>query len=312
MPSREEFTEQTKRTVGQRAAYLCSNPGCRVHTIGPHSQPKESLSTGVTEHICAASPGGPRFDASQTQYSRTHISNAIWLCHACSDLVDKDPEKYTREVLNDWKLQHEKFISEGGGIPQLPEITLSTQPSLTLPPVSGAKITGEDIKALREHALLITNPNARAMEYLKLRIQFPEPIIHHGIITAPAGVNIQCEPEQTKLFVTASGSGSVIRRGNIHKSEYIVSINTIPPNNKLELQFISIADPEGRTFRPGIERNAFEYHIVGEFQYLLHGEHLPRHFLVLLEFDLDTRRIHSLPSEESNVTRKILHRQSLL
>lgn len=209
MQTRDEFPERVKRTVGQRAAYLCSNPECRDLTIGPHSQPDESLSTGVAAHICAAAPGGPRFDSTQTQYNRKSISNAIWLCHKCSDRVDKDIDKYTREVLLDWKVQHEKYISDGGGLPKLPEIELLTQRSLTLPDLPGATITGSDTKNYREHVLSIYNPNNRAMAYYKCRIQFPEPIVRHFISDSLAGVTIECDPEKMGFVVSAAGSGSV-------------------------------------------------------------------------------------------------------
>ena len=56
MLARDEFTERVKRTIGERAAHLCSNPECRKLTIGPHSQDSKSLSTGVAAHICAAYP----------------------------------------------------------------------------------------------------------------------------------------------------------------------------------------------------------------------------------------------------------------
>ncbi len=312
MPTRDEFSERIKRTVAQRAGYLCSNPECRGLTIGPHSQPEESLSTGVAAHICAAAPGGPRFDSTQTQSNRKSILNAIWLCHTCSDRVDKDIEKYSKEVLIQWKVQHEQYISEGGGLPKIPEITLQTQRSLTLPDLPGATITGNDIKTYREHVLSIYNPNNRAMSNYKCRIQFPEPIVYHLISDSPAGVNIQCNPDKMNLIVHASGSGSVTRLGSRGALEYIVGADTIPPKSRLELHFLSVVSPTSSGIIPEFNEDALEYHILGEFHYLLHGEYLPRYFLVLLEFDFENRRISSLPCEEDDRTRKIRIRKTAM
>jgi len=40
----------------------------------------ESITTGVTAHICDAAPGGPRFDPNMTVAQRRHYDNGIWLC----------------------------------------------------------------------------------------------------------------------------------------------------------------------------------------------------------------------------------------
>jgi len=82
-------------------------------TIGPHSDPNKSLSTGIAAHICGAKQGkkSPRYDPNQTPEQRKDISNAIWLCHDCSDMVDKDEKAYPAEKLREWKRLHEEFIS---------------------------------------------------------------------------------------------------------------------------------------------------------------------------------------------------------
>ena len=98
-PMRDEFTQATKLVLGQRAAYLCSNPECRSVTVAPHSDPERSLTTGVAAHIYAAAPGSPRYDATQTSEQRRRPENGIWLCHSCSEHVDKDPDRYGPETL---------------------------------------------------------------------------------------------------------------------------------------------------------------------------------------------------------------------
>ncbi len=110
MNKRDNFSKKKAAVIAERAAYLCSNPDCRMITSGPHSNESRSLKNGVAAHICAASVGGPRFDPNQTLEERTSVSNGIWLCHSCSDLVDKDPEKYSKEILISWKTTHAEFL----------------------------------------------------------------------------------------------------------------------------------------------------------------------------------------------------------
>jgi len=62
--NRDDFTERTKRLVAGRVGYRCSFPDCPNVTIGPSMENTKKVSKiGVAAHICAAAPGGPRFDA---------------------------------------------------------------------------------------------------------------------------------------------------------------------------------------------------------------------------------------------------------
>lgn len=110
--ARDEFSAATKRTLAARAAHFCSNPYCRKLTAGPSSDENRSLVTGHAAHIHAASPAGPRFDSSQTADERAHISNGLWLCRECGDIVDKDDSSHSAALLRQWKTDHEALISE--------------------------------------------------------------------------------------------------------------------------------------------------------------------------------------------------------
>lgn len=63
----------------------------------------KATSVGVAAHITAASFGGPRYSTSLSRIQRKHINNGIWLCNTCSTYIDKDPGKYTVELLYKWK-----------------------------------------------------------------------------------------------------------------------------------------------------------------------------------------------------------------
>lgn len=104
---RDNFTANTARIMAERVAYLCSNPNCRTVTIGPNLHVDKSTKIGEAAHICAASVGGPRYDALMTRASRTHMENGIWLCSNCSDLIDKDEKQYPVSLLKKWKADAE-------------------------------------------------------------------------------------------------------------------------------------------------------------------------------------------------------------
>ena len=112
--NRDEFPQNVRETIAERAGYICSNPLCNRLTIGPCEEIDEKSSKhGVASHICAASPKGPRYDINQTEDERKSIKNAIWLCGSCSILVDKNNGlDYPKEVLKEWKKKHEGIIKK--------------------------------------------------------------------------------------------------------------------------------------------------------------------------------------------------------
>jgi hypothetical protein len=100
---RDDFSKQTVTELGKGAGYRCSNPDCRRSTIGANAEQDGSITIGVAAHICAASPGGPRYDSAQTQEARRAKANGIWLCQNCARLIDTDERKFTVELLVEWK-----------------------------------------------------------------------------------------------------------------------------------------------------------------------------------------------------------------
>lgn len=97
---RDNFTQKVKNDLAQQVSNICSNPGCRVMTVA------NGTSIGVAAHITAASENGPRYNKNLSSEERKSGENGIWLCQTCSVLIDKEPQKYSEEVLRSWKKEN--------------------------------------------------------------------------------------------------------------------------------------------------------------------------------------------------------------
>jgi hypothetical protein len=117
---RDDFSQQVKRSLGDRVAWKCCFPGCDEVTIGPGNKDENHVvKLGVAAHITAASPGGPRYNSDITSEERSAIKNAIWLCTKHGELIDKDFTEYSADTLRQWKAQaeekaHKNLISPNG------------------------------------------------------------------------------------------------------------------------------------------------------------------------------------------------------
>lgn len=112
-PQRDDFPQRIITKLRDRVAHRCSNPDCRVPTSGPHHEdPEKSVSVGEAAHICAAAPGGPRYDTTMVKEQRKGIKNAIWLCAICADKIDKDVKAYPVSLLLQWKISAERSATE--------------------------------------------------------------------------------------------------------------------------------------------------------------------------------------------------------
>lgn len=104
--ARDDFSSLVKEILAKRVGYLCSN--CKQPTIGANEAPTKSTSIGVAAHITAAAPGGMRYSKNLLPEERSDINNGIWLCSNCATLIDKDPDKFTIDILYEIKLQAEE------------------------------------------------------------------------------------------------------------------------------------------------------------------------------------------------------------
>lgn len=106
-----DFSDATIEVLAKRVAYLCSRMSCRRSTVGPHSNEIKATLVGEAAHICAASPGGPRYDPCMSDKERRSHNNGIWLCANCATEIDKDPSRFPVSLLRQWKEDAESEAS---------------------------------------------------------------------------------------------------------------------------------------------------------------------------------------------------------
>lgn len=101
------ITLNTTKKLYALSGNRCANPDCHRELF------KNGVQLGEIAHIKAASPNGPRYDASMTDDERRDYANLILLCGDCNKIIDGNPQKYPVELLYDWKRNHESFYQEG-------------------------------------------------------------------------------------------------------------------------------------------------------------------------------------------------------
>lgn len=154
---RDDFSEKVKRNLAGGVGHRCSNPGCRQPTSGPSASGKTVTNVGVAAHITAASPGGPRYDASLDTEQRAAECNGVWLCQKCGKAVDDDPAAYDVKVLRDWRKRAESSARkdiERGPVDRLPDIVNA---AVYFGP-NAVSISGENAVVLESNAISISGP----------------------------------------------------------------------------------------------------------------------------------------------------------
>jgi hypothetical protein len=118
-PKENDFKKPIKDQLAKRVAYRCSKTDCRMPTIGPRANSNNSDSIGRAAHICAASVGGSRYDATMTSEQISSFENGIWLCANHASEIDSNNSNYPVELLKSWKKQAEELAKKEKGS-QLP------------------------------------------------------------------------------------------------------------------------------------------------------------------------------------------------
>jgi hypothetical protein len=101
--ARDNFTKPVRELLARRVGYRCSNPNCRILTAGPGDLAHGTVDVGVAAHITAAAKGGKRYNPNLSNVERKSAENGIWLCQIHAKLVDDAPDRFTIELLQEWK-----------------------------------------------------------------------------------------------------------------------------------------------------------------------------------------------------------------
>lgn len=110
---RDEFTDATRQTLGERAAWRCGFPGCETPTVGPSdSDDKKSIRLGEAAHITAAASEGPRYDTRLGRDERRSVENGIYMCRHHARLIDADDASYSPQTLRLWKADIERLAGD--------------------------------------------------------------------------------------------------------------------------------------------------------------------------------------------------------
>ncbi len=218
--NRDDFTTTTKRILAQRVAYKCSRPECRKQTIGPHRKEEKVTMVGVAAHIKAAAPRGPRYDNLLTPEERINIKNGIWLCPSCSTLIDKDPDKFPIEVLNEWKARSESMTwDELMQTPTTSERIINPILEMDLIWSGGGKYNrGINFKKTKELYSGPIHPN-QTIYHNELFWKFHFSIYNNSSFPA---LNVKIQPIQGNEFFTYIDA--------------LPNINNIPPLENLDLE----------------------------------------------------------------------------
>lgn len=101
--NRDDFNKLTRLQIAKRAGFLCSFPMCRASTVGATSDDEGVIDIGTAAHICAAAPGGPRYDEKMSPEERSSAKNGIWMCRDHGKAIDSTDSEFSVNQLLEWK-----------------------------------------------------------------------------------------------------------------------------------------------------------------------------------------------------------------
>lgn len=203
---RDNFSEKTRTQIARLVGGLCAYPGCRAATFGATADGMGVLDIGIAAHICAAAPGGPRYDEQMSSTERSSAANGVWMCADHGRAIDVDPKFYTVEKLRAWKreAEHEAFLR------------VTRHPTaVTIPPDLGEiyRAVRADLDVLRKMARWPSSSIA-----LTLKVDgFDEPMTTSGLAAAVQQIEdliLTAPPGTGKTTTLLQIAESVLHEGN--------------------------------------------------------------------------------------------------
>ena len=180
--NRDDFSRSVARDLAASAGYQCSNPDCRRGTSGPRANSAKPASNGVAAHICAAAPGGARYESSMTAEERSANANGIWLCNACSRQIDSDVDGHPVKLLQEWRRSAEADAKRRMVVRPLNEhdVVQRLQSTLAALPTAQSRLAVGNVHQATEAYLnsldkriTVESSYARGMQALALKAKDP-------------------------------------------------------------------------------------------------------------------------------------------
>ena len=190
------ITSATVKRLFARCQNRCAFPSCEAPII----EDSDTV-TGDICHIKAASVGGPRYDASQTDEARHGAANLILLCTRHHRIVDADIEKHTTSVLIEMKRKHEQ-----GGVVEITPRTARAAESLL---AHYAEVTVYS----NSGQIAVNSPGAVQANTLTLKVSK-----QRVIFTAPSG-SIGSDQAKTSYIAYLIGRYQEFQKGHASKTD---------------------------------------------------------------------------------------------
>ena len=112
---RDNFSAAVVQILHKRVGGKCCR--CDATTFGPvANNPIKSINIGQAAHIAAAAPGGPRYDPTMTPEERAGVTNGMWMCSNCHDIIDRDVDEYPTAKLRAMRKKAEQRAKAEMGV----------------------------------------------------------------------------------------------------------------------------------------------------------------------------------------------------
>lgn len=108
---RKILQDTVMRLIGAGAGW-CYKPDCPTGSLWHVFEDNTAVKLAEVAHIVAASNHGPRANTNATEEKLTDFSNLILLCPTCHTIVDRAPQKFTVDLMGQWKTLHEEKVRD--------------------------------------------------------------------------------------------------------------------------------------------------------------------------------------------------------
>ena len=112
---------KTHKILWGKSGNKCSFPDCKMDLVMDESETDDPSVIGEEAHIVARKKNGPRGKSKLTEEQRDKYNNLILLCSVHHKLIDDQKNKYTIDILNQYKREHENWISENLSLDKIKE-----------------------------------------------------------------------------------------------------------------------------------------------------------------------------------------------